>query len=70
MLCCGVVQAFLRLMRYLVNAPKLLVCATKDGITPFITRGDWREGQGRSVSSVVLVLVLVLVLCWCWCWCC
>jgi hypothetical protein len=44
-------------MRYFVNSPRMLVCATEaDGITPFITRGDWRKGEGgwmmvRSPSS-------------------
>jgi len=38
-------------MRYLVNAPRLLVCASSDGIIPFIERGDWRKGEGMLAGQ-------------------
>ena len=50
--CCDdCVQAFSRLMRYLVNAETLTVLAGPDGVTPFITRGDWRQGEGACAFT-------------------
>lgn len=43
-------QSFFRLMRFIVNSPRLLVCASKDGIMPFIAHGDWRKGEGKGAA--------------------
>jgi len=49
-------QAFLRLMRHMVNATELSVCATESGITPFISYGSWRDNEGDTVKAVRVIV--------------